>query len=587
MDRGPEPDSPLVSPLMKSTSVRVKHHQEEHNSDDTEPPQTRTRRQPWAWWWEMLAIVASLLCMAGIVIILARMNGRPLTNWTFFLSLPATIAVFSTAAKSLAAVAIGASISQSKWLHFRAGPRPLGDLDRFEEASRGPMGSLKLVGAGPWGLVTIGALATVLALGFDVFIQQLVRLDPRDVAFDDGRAALGLSHDYITGALPPYGLGIFTSQFRVDALSVDVSMQGAIYRGLFGLDSPALFRCPGSCSWDGPYVSLGFMSTCSNVTEATLDSVDRSLWTKDSGTPGLRLLTPGGVNLSAGFSPTSYQTVISVGSTTLLKDSRWYNYRRDGAASPPLIPERPDITRVAVLRTTSDRVNSVIRLDQVEIVECDISLAARRFSKITALGSVLSIGLEENIPMTPGDSSSAGITVMLNQTGQPALRINIVDIFAINEFFLSSRFVGDIYTGVSVPPELQVQAGVGSAFRSGNMSQIIHNMTRSMSDQLRSTFNATAPGKTIGQVVFVQVQWMWLVLPLIVQLAGTLLLGLVLARLAACRDLQPWKSSSVAVILHRVSDDGQSGGATALLQPEVQDITELKRRAASTRARLG
>lgn len=361
-------------------------------------------------------------------------------------------------------------------------------------------------------------------------------------------------------------------------------MQGAIYRGLFGLDSPVLFRCPGSCSWDGPYVSLGFMSTCSNVTEATVNSVDRSLW-KESGAPGLRLLTPGGVNISAGYSTTSYQTVISVASTTLLKDSRWYMYRGDGVASPPLIPERPDIARVAVLRTKSNRVNPKVRPDQVEIVECDISLAARGFSKITALGSVLSIGLEENIPMTPGDPSSAGITVMLNQTGQPVLRINIADIFAINEFFLSPRFVGDIYDGLSVPPELQAQTGVGSAFKSGNMTQIIHNMTRSMSDQLRSTFNVTAPGKTISQVVFVQVQWMWLVLPLVVQLASALLLGLVLARLAACRDLQPWKSSSVAVLLHRVSDDGQSGATT--LQPEVQDMGALKRRAESTRARLG
>lgn len=220
MDRGLESDGQLVSPLIKSTSVRVKHHQE-HGSDDTESPQTRTRRQPWAWWWETLAIVASLLCMSGIVIILVRMNGRPLTHWTFFLSLPATIAVFSTAAKSLAAVAIGASISQSKWLHFRAGPRPLGDFDRFEEASRGPLGSLKLVGAGPWGLATIGALATVLALGFDVFIQQLVRLDPRDVAFDNGRAVLGLSHDYVTGASAPSGSTIFSSKFRIDGQFTD------------------------------------------------------------------------------------------------------------------------------------------------------------------------------------------------------------------------------------------------------------------------------------------------------------------------------------------------------------------------------
>ncbi|EJT71271.1 hypothetical protein GGTG_10530 [Gaeumannomyces tritici R3-111a-1] len=590
MNRSPEYDSPLDSPLMKSSAVRAKSHKE-HGSGDSESAQSRRRKQPWPWWWETLAIAASVLCTAGIVAVLARMNGRPLANWDFILGLPATIAVFSTAAKSLAVVALTASIGQSKWLHFRAAPRPLRDLDRFDEASRGPMGSLKLVGAGPWGLATIGALATVLALGFDVFVQQLVRLETRDVPFDDARAVLGLSHDYITGAKIPAGLDLSSAKSRIEGSTVDVSMQGAIYRGLFGLDSPTLSRCPGSCSWDGPHVSLGFMSTCYNVTEAALDSIDRSIFTNwTTSVDNLSLVTPGGVNMAVGFSPTSWQTVISVNSTTLLKDSRWYSERSSTRPVPPLKPERPDIVRVAMLRTASDRTNYIVNPDQMEIIECDISLAARRFSNVTVSGGVLLIGAEENILMTPGDPTFVRghgyITTMLNQTHLPVLRINVADIFAISEFFLSPRFVGSFYDGLSLTTQLGAPTGVGSAFKSGNMTQIVHNMTRSMSDQLRSTFNVTAPGRTIRQVAFVQVQWVWLVLPLAVQLASALLLGLVLARTAAWRDLQPWKSSSVAVLLHRVSDYGQPGGA-ATLQPEVQDMGELKRRAASIKARLG
>ena len=151
------------------------------------------------WRWELLAVAVSLLCMAGIVAVIARMNERPLSHWTFFLSLPATIAIFSTSAKSMAAVFVAAAVGQAKWLHFRS-PRPLRDLDLLDDASRGPMGSLRLLYGGPWGLVSLGALVTLLAVGFDVSVQQVVRFDTRDVAVNDGSAVLGLSHEYIAGA---------------------------------------------------------------------------------------------------------------------------------------------------------------------------------------------------------------------------------------------------------------------------------------------------------------------------------------------------------------------------------------------------
>jgi len=195
MDRGADaegrPDAPLIAATVRGKAQATK---------------TSRRNPHWAWWWESLAVCGSVACMAGILIILARTNDRPLSDWTFFLSLPATIAVFSTSAKSMAAFAVGAGVSQSKWLHFRSGSRPLRDLDRYEEASRGPLGSSWVLVAGPWGLVSIGALATVLALGFDVFVQQLVQLETRDVAVDDTRAVLGLSHEYIGGAKTAAGI---------------------------------------------------------------------------------------------------------------------------------------------------------------------------------------------------------------------------------------------------------------------------------------------------------------------------------------------------------------------------------------------
>lgn len=95
---------------------------------------------------------------------------------------------------------MAACISQSKWLHFNTATRTLGDLDLFEEASRGPVGSLKLLATRPRGLASIGSMATVLALGLDVFIQQIMRFAPVDVARDDGNALFGLTHSYFARA---------------------------------------------------------------------------------------------------------------------------------------------------------------------------------------------------------------------------------------------------------------------------------------------------------------------------------------------------------------------------------------------------
>ena len=205
MNRGRESDRRLQKPLMQPTPETATAEEEGSLTECLKSKQS----DHWAWWWELTSVIGSALCTASIVAILASMHGKPLSNWTFLLSLPATIALFSTAAKLLAGVAAAAGISQSKWLHFRSNPRPLRDFDLFENASRGPMGSLRLLGFGPWGLVSIGAFATVLAVGFDVFAQQLVQLDIKDVMVDDGTAVLGLAHEYITRDHP---LGIDEGQ---------------------------------------------------------------------------------------------------------------------------------------------------------------------------------------------------------------------------------------------------------------------------------------------------------------------------------------------------------------------------------------
>ena len=80
----------------------------------------------------------------SIAIILLRFNGRPLTDWPFSITLNTFISLLATLARAALALPIAESISQLKWVWFQRSHRLL-DVQAFDSASRGPLGSLSLL----------------------------------------------------------------------------------------------------------------------------------------------------------------------------------------------------------------------------------------------------------------------------------------------------------------------------------------------------------------------------------------------------------------------------------------------------------
>ncbi len=360
-------------------------------------------------------------------------------------------------------------------------------------------------------------------------------------------------------------------------------MHGAVYRGLFDINSPAVFNCSSKCSWNETYVSLGFASTCSTVTAATLQGKNLSSWGSLS-TSGSNVTTPGGVNLSAVYSPTSFQTVVSVGAISLqrLDDPPTFNVS--------VFPA--EIVRVAVLRVPSDHVNNVIDITQAEVVECTIGLAAYRYSGISASGNKLIIGNTDVIPLDPGIVSRKydqpeNYMVAFRQNNMPTLQAATADLVGLSLFFTSQSFSGNIYDGEEPP---NPPTGMGDAFRFGNMSQILQNTTASMTDLLRSSYNVTARGVSIDSVVFIRVQWVWMTFPGFVELAAVLFLLLTAFRgrpRGRGPQLPLWKSSSVAVLYHHLTVTSEEAGPrTAVLHTDITSVDELERLAKLTKAKL-
>ncbi|PKY05922.1 hypothetical protein P168DRAFT_317427 [Aspergillus campestris IBT 28561] len=132
----------------------------------------RTLTDTWAP--EITAIVSMLLCLVAILVILTEYQGRSVPDLPMGLTLNTIISILATGAKSLLIYAISASIGQSKWIWFNPG-QPLQDLQTFDDASRGPLGSTTLLfGRTITSVASLGAAVTVTGLAFEPFVQQVV-----------------------------------------------------------------------------------------------------------------------------------------------------------------------------------------------------------------------------------------------------------------------------------------------------------------------------------------------------------------------------------------------------------------------------
>lgn len=98
----------------------------------------------WEWKWEFATWLLGSCALGGIVALLVHYQGRPLQEWTIDIRLATVVAALSQVAQSALLVSVSSCIGQLKWDWFRK-ERSASDLDKFEEASRGPQGSLFLL----------------------------------------------------------------------------------------------------------------------------------------------------------------------------------------------------------------------------------------------------------------------------------------------------------------------------------------------------------------------------------------------------------------------------------------------------------
>ena len=104
----------------------------------------------WDDWWlpEVFSALTGILAIFGIFIVLKAYDNGPIPNWGSVLNTTITLntvlSILGTVVKMSLMMPVIECISQLKWPWFDQG-RPLIDLNIFDQASRGPLGSIKLI----------------------------------------------------------------------------------------------------------------------------------------------------------------------------------------------------------------------------------------------------------------------------------------------------------------------------------------------------------------------------------------------------------------------------------------------------------
>ncbi|KAI0396431.1 hypothetical protein F5Y17DRAFT_102136 [Xylariaceae sp. FL0594] len=521
------------------------------NESHDRPP---AKKESASWTLEVFGLVMSVLFIGAQVALLVWIQNKPYyETWKFPLSINAVLAILTTASKTSQLFPVGEAIGQVKWVDFKAAPQRLISWEMYDRTSRGPQGAAEFLLRMRASLATLGALVILLALALDPFTQQVVHLEAQNVTTPDDRAIIGFGRQYNT---EPAQTGL-SSLFKPEFSTRDGGMQGAILKGIFNIETIDEFQCNGACSWDGTFRSLGFSSTCKNITQAAEASKVCKLVKTPSNRNICNYTTPGGVSFSTMFVPTDSATSLVVA----VNETFWKSYRK---LPGPFMD--PDFLKIAVFQSNSG-VDNYFNGNEIlapNITECSLSLELHEYTGIRSNGSHLNLERTSR-KLLPGFGNYTSLpggtdrVVRFNQTEagplDPPLTINIYDWANMLLFFQSNAFSVNVNSGSVVS---QTDIGNAAAFFNADVTSRINNMASSMSDYLRSLSKGPNVEKFHGNrvevVVFVRVRWLWFILPVFETLAAIVFVLYVIVY-SYRHDIPGWKSSALATLAHSVNHE--------------------------------
>lgn len=142
----PEFNLPTVNSWGESSNSTARKEETENSVQSKESTsKTLQLSANGSWAFEIVSLLVSAAAVAGIIVVLAHFDSRPLPEWPLNITLNTLIALLSTLANANLAIPLQSGLSQLKWIRFKAGRAPLTDMEAFDDASRGTWGATLLL----------------------------------------------------------------------------------------------------------------------------------------------------------------------------------------------------------------------------------------------------------------------------------------------------------------------------------------------------------------------------------------------------------------------------------------------------------
>ncbi|KAF5564259.1 hypothetical protein FNAPI_2252 [Fusarium napiforme] len=139
------------------------------------------------WGIEITALVLSLIAFGLMIYLLYHSTDEPISKWNkTYISLNTAVSILAGTSRACLEFSISMCLSQGKWNWLNGAAQPLVDCDRFDAASRGAWGSLRLlrscVRRPHW--TSMGALTAIALLAFEPFTQAVLAIEGREVTLN-------------------------------------------------------------------------------------------------------------------------------------------------------------------------------------------------------------------------------------------------------------------------------------------------------------------------------------------------------------------------------------------------------------------
>lgn len=237
-----------------------------------------------AWGFEIFTLLWSIALLLAIFFILMRHRRKELPNWGDTITINALVAVLATLLRVGIAFIAAEITGQAKWDWISQRSRPVKDMQIFDDASRGVIGSLKLLRLVFFQMpLTLGAvLITVFSFAIGPFSQQAIQTYQCSQLSSESATIVTVNREQTKK---------ITMSENHHQLAVDFGLRVAIQDALVNPSNDsnigALFSCPtGNCEFlayadkeDSPqedfisHASLGICSGCFDVGELVVGPI--------------------------------------------------------------------------------------------------------------------------------------------------------------------------------------------------------------------------------------------------------------------------------------------------------------------------